>query len=336
MLVEMEHKIFPNGVKHSLIILFIVLVFFTVVRFSNSPRYGNRRLTPVSPDFSLNETWDEAPSTYPNTTMSGQSDHADIPLPKPFCLVGQLYGRSNNQILSISWARMLARRQNLFLLLTTSDGPNYLFIHWVNSFGNVSDIRWGGNDEVGTCVKAMSWHDAFQDMLRNKATISENEWPLITPLQSIQTQAALKWAESGLMYGSNITVHGRSFENSRQCQSTEHSGYPCDGEHLCDYRLGTVLNRFRQHLPTGVDPTQIVLFTDGQNQEYAREYPVVERDGNLFVHMWMMVLSPMHIGHPGSTVDYVIWRWRMTIQDKSTIHRFMLPWNCYNNQSAQE
>ena len=269
-------------------------------------------------------------------SVDGQSDPGHVPPPKPFCLVGQLYGRSNNQILSISWARMLARRQNLSLLLTTHDGPDYLFRNWVNCFGNVPDVRWGGNDETSSCVTAMSWHDAFHDMLRNKATVSESEWPLITPLQSIQTQARLLWAEINLKNGSNITVHGRSFENSGQCQSTEHSGYPCGGEHLCDYRLHIVLDRFRKYLPTGLDPNQIVLFTDGQNPEYASGYPVIERDGNLFVHMWMMVLSPIHIAHPGSTVDYVIWRWRMSIQEKSTIHRFMLPWNCYNNQSAQD
>ena len=267
-------------------------------------------------------------------SLDGKSDPGHIHPKKTFCLVGPLYGRSNNQILSISWARMLARRQKLTLMLTTSDGPDYLFRNWVNTFGNVPDVRWGGTDVTSSCEKSMSWQDAFHDMLRQKAVVPESEWPLITPLESIQAQARLWWENTGLKHGSNITVHGRSFEGTGMCQVTDHSAYPCaEEENLCDYRLHTILDRFRQYLHTGVDKRHIVLFTDGQNEEYAREYTVVEREGNLFVHMWIMVLSQIHIAHPGSTVDYVIWRWRLEYQDKQTKNKIMLPWKCYNNQS---
>lgn len=246
-----------------------------------------------------------------------------------FCLVGSLYGQSNNQILAISWGRMLARRSNLTLLLTFNDGPDYLFRNWAQTFGAQPDIAWGSSDRTTECVRTMNWHDSFHDMLARKGTVPNTEWPLIMPQSSVQEQALQQWSEKQEEHGSYMTVHGRSFEYTMgQCLSTEHSGYPCPGEHLCDYRLHVVLDRFKPFLNQTVDPQQIVLFTDGQNPDYARDYPVVEREGNLFVHMWVMVLSRIHIAHPGSTVDYVIWRWRQ----ETNGYGYMLPWRCYTDQ----
>ena len=267
-------------------------------------------------------------------SIDGLSDPGHTTPPKAFCLVGSLYGQSNNQILAISWARMLASKLNLSLLLTFTDGPDYLFINWASTFGSILGIRWGGVDEIEACHRTMSWHDAFHEMLAQRASVPDDKWPLVIPLHSVRAQARLLWNEKVLAHGSYMTVHGRSFENTiGQCLSSEHSGYACEGEHLCDYRLNVVIDRFGQFFNTTINPKHIVLFTDGQNPEYARGYPVVESDGNLFVHMWIMVLSRIHIAHPGSTVDYVIWRWRQSLHHEDGQHRFMLPWNCYNNHS---
>ena len=263
-------------------------------------------------------------------SFDGVSDPGHIKPPKSFCLVGSLYGQSNNQILALSWAWMLSRQNNMSLLLTFNDGPDYLFKNWVKTFGNVPGVSWGSSDRVAECVKTMSWHDAFFDMLLRRSQVPDSDWPLITPTNLIQNQAQMLWDQKKNQYGSFMTVHGRSFENTMgQCLSTEHSGYPCLGEHLCDYRLQIILDRFKPFLNDTVNASNIVLFTDGQNLAYANDYPVVERDGDLFVHMWVMVLSKIHIGHPGSTVDYVIWRWRQNI-DRSYDGSYMLPWQCYN------
>lgn len=113
----------------------------------------------------------------------------------------------------------------------------------------------------------------FFDMLLRRSQVPDSDWPLITPISQIQNEAQILWDQRKNQYGSFMTVHGRSFENTMgQCLSTD--------------------------------------------------------DGDLFVHMWVMVLSSIHIGHPGSTVDYVIWRWRQTADNLKM--SFMLPWNCYN------
>ena len=70
----------------------------------------------------------------------------------------------------------------------------------------------------------------------------------------------------------------------------------------------------------------MVLFTDGQRPELAQTYKLIERENNFAVQMWMTVLSDIHIGHPGSSQDYVVWRWRQQIKSGG----FMLPWDCYN------
>lgn len=262
-------------------------------------------------------------------SIDGLTDPGHVPPPRALCLVGALYGQTNNQILAISWARMLARRDNLSLVLTFQDGSQYLFENWAKTFGVVPGVSWGSSDRISDCEKTMTWEDAFIAMLGQRASVSDSEWPLITPASSVRNQALEMWTRLEKEYGSYMTVHGRSFENSMaHCLSTGHSGYPCPGEHLCDYRLNVVLDRFRSFLNETVDPRQIVLFTDGQNPEYASDYPVIEHTGNLFVHMWVMVMSKIHIAHPGSTVDYVIWRWR---QQEGPDSGIMLPWVCYNN-----
>lgn len=49
----------------------------------------------------------------------------------------------------------------------------------------------------------------------------------------------------------------------------------------------------------------------------------------------LVILSAnkIHVAHPGSTVDYVIWRWRQEANQASGI---MLPWACYNKIQHQD
>jgi hypothetical protein len=346
----MPNQVVTIRINTALFVLIFALILMAASMYNCPLRYAPNALVTLSTSIDVNITHINVESNHsldlipvsvePPCTPPVIASVLHAPIPKPFCLVGSLYGQVNNQILAISWAWMLARKLNLSLLLTFTDGSDYLCRNWASTFGNMLGISWGSNNETEECDRSMSWHDAFQEMLAQRASVPDDNWPLVTPILSVRTQARLLWGERVLAHGSYMTVHGRSFENTMgQCLSSEHSGYACVGEHLCDYRLHVVLNTFGAFLNTTVDPNHIVLFTDGQNQEYAREYPVIEHEGNFFVHMWMMVLSRIHIAHPGSTVDYVIWRWRQSLHDEwneDGQRRFMLPWKCYNNHSFQD
>lgn len=264
-------------------------------------------------------------------SLDGYTDPGHSQQPKALCLVGPLFGQSNNQILSISWARMLAQRASLSLLMIHENGDEYLIRNWHKAFGSIPGMRWGGPNQMDQCEKTMTWQESFYDMLHHRAATPDSYWPLIMPTSLVKDKAGLYWEQNIIGKGSFITVHGRSFEHSAaHCLSTEHSAYACTGEHLCDYRLQTIVERFQEYLGSEVQPHRFMLFTDGQDSEKSQTYPMVEQGGDLFMQMWIMTLSRIHIAHPGSSMDYVIWRWRQQVGNTTGI-RFMLPWSCYNN-----
>ncbi len=247
---------------------------------------------------------------------------------KQFCVTGGLYGQTNNQILTIGWACMLAKRLGLPVLLTYDGGDDYLHRNWYAFFGDVQDVEWGSYDNNERCGKIMTWHDLFMDMRMQRHSTPVSEWPLISPKAEVRASAGSLWEKMTQKYGSYISVHGRSFESSELClSSSEHSPYQCSGENLCNYGLNTLIQRFQPHLGRA-NTSHFVLFTDGQNKEYAETYPVVERENELLVQMWMMTMSRVHIGHPASSQDYVVWRWRAMLNNPDN---YMLPWQCYNN-----
>ena len=240
------------------------------------------------------------------------------------CVVGDLSGQFNNQLLAVNWAAMLARQSNLLLFLMYDSAPegDYLKTNWERIFGVVVGVSWVGNSFSG-CSQQIQWKDVFLDMLHRRESVPIQEWPIIMPVQSIRVQAADAWLINFPDIQRRISVHGRSFDGvNSQCVSSQHSAFQCS-EHLCNYAMSEVLNRFSNYLGNDTD---LVLFSDGQNRQFADTYRFVDKEALLEVQMWMMVLADVHIGHPGSSQDYVIWRWRQQIDSKGG----MLPWNCYN------
>jgi hypothetical protein len=266
-------------------------------------------------------------------SLDGYTDPGHSQPSKALCLVGPLYGQSNNQILSLSWARMLAEQAKLSLLMVYESGDEYLIRNWHKTFGNIPGMRWGGPNQIAQCEKTMTWEDSFNDMIHQRRATPDSDWPLIVPTSLVKDKARLYWEQNILGKGAFITVHGRSFEHSSEhCMGTGQSAYVCTGEHLCDYTLQSILERFGKYLGSEIQPYHFMLFTDGQDSGKSQTYPMVEQGGDLFVHMWVMALSRIHIAHPGSSMDYVIWRWRQQV-DNATGTRLMLPWNCYSNQT---
>ncbi len=77
-----------------------------------------------------------------------------------------------------------------------------------------------------------------------------------------------------------------------------------DGDKICDYRRNVVMQAY--NIP---EHHELLLLSDGQNQEFDDTY--FFKDTSWFpVQLWMMVLSPKHVGNPKSSVDFLISCWK--------------------------
>ncbi len=280
----------------------------------------------------------QLPSNGSNTTDDpGRSSTPNNP-PTHLCIHGPLYGQFNNQLLTVSWANMLARQTqpNMTLLLTHQNSPSgsdYLAQNWGAVFGEVPGIVWMDTSSLQhtTCKEMFSWEEMFADMTRRRSSVSTQAWPLLLPVSRVREEANKRWIELREQHGllTTTSLHGRSFEGlSDHCSGSAHAAYSCRHDYACDYSKASILSRFSSFIP---QPESIVLFSDGQNQDYAQTYLLTETREPLEVQMWMMATSDLHIGHPGSSQDYVVWRWRQELQPKSV----MLPPECYHPSSAQ-
>ena len=251
-----------------------------------------------------------------------------LPANNVLCVHDHLYGQFNNQFLAVNWAMMLARRQQQSKTLILLEGGDYLARNWNGIFGDVPGVIWHTNPSLEKCNRKYTWADMFMDMLQNRPQVPIQEWPLLLPVARVREEAERIWKtfyDQGLK--KRISLHGRSFEGAvGQCISSDHAGYKCQHHYyMCDYSKPNILSRFSSSIEQQ-HRDSIVLFSDGQNQEYAQTYHHQETSAPLEVQMWMMATSDIHIGHPGSSQDYVVWRWRQEINPGS----IMLPLECYH------
>jgi hypothetical protein len=217
-------------------------------------------------------------------------------------------------------------------LLTFENGDDYLFRSWNRVFGRIEGVKWGNYNQFTSCERVSTWEQIFSEMHQQRASTLESEWPLLTPKKEVNLHAQMLWNNITKEHGTYVTVHGRSFESSSDLclSSSAHSPYTCTKNDLCDYRLSSIIERFGIYLNNTTNPYHFILFTDGQNKEYSKSYPLIENENELFTQMWMMVVSKVHIGHPASSQDYVVWRWRKQLRNPQA-YSYMLPWQCYNN-----
>lgn len=243
------------------------------------------------------------------------------------CVYGPTYGRFNNQMLTIHWAMMLAGQQHN-TLLALARGTDYLAQNWNHIFGYVPGVVWR-DTPVDDCNTTYSWEQVFMDMIRRRPHVSIQAWPFLLPQMHVRKEAERIWNELRDREGltTRISLHGRSFEGSHtQCSSSEHAGYKCNHDYACDYSSHNILSRFGSFVGNTTDA--IVLISDGQNPEYAQAYQHQETTAPLEVQMWMMAISDIHIGAPGSSQDYVVWRWRQEVNPNG----IMLPPDCYTKK----
>ena len=212
-----------------------------------------------------------------------------------YCMVGPLYGGTSNQILSITWAQKQAREKGKFLRLSqVSAEPQKLTRAWGEFFDEDAFpmmLRDGKDDE--RCAERVRYDHAYlHGFLVDPAGITP------PPLRREVRERVKPGKEE-------VTVHGRSLDG--ECALF---GFLCvlpiaqDVQDVCDYSQARVRELFG--IPEG---TALRLFTDGQDPAMASTYEIV--DTRPFPEqLWAMVVSPLHIGNPKSSMDFMISRWR--------------------------
>ena len=259
------------------------------------------------------------------------------------CLVGPLFGGFNNQLLVLSWVLHMVGKSDstLVWLYDQKRGSSQLFDNFQYMFGAVPRLHLENILSIPVttrCDTYCRWGTLFGNMMNDRNSSDKSAWSVILPSNYIRNIARDRWKKHGAFavlkhnksFLSNerkkISVHGRSFEDcSHCCIGTGHAPYTCKAQNLCNYGFDVLVSQFSEYIGN-TSNDQIVLLSDGQNSDNIRSYPVVETNSALVVQMWMMVLSDIHIGHPESSVDYVVWRWRKQVNASG----YMLPWDCYN------
>ena len=220
------------------------------------------------------------------------------------CLAGELYGGLGNQMLALAWTQMYAKAKGKFVWVksfeTTLDYRRYLFQRWDQMFDTdaIPHLKLGGDD--AQCAEHVTFENMYWDMLTQRERHPEMVLPVMK--QEIVAQAMQNLP--------SVSIHGRGMDGSCLkyspiCKTEDSSVIAKDNtDNLCDYRQERVRALF--NISAG---SIITLFTDHQDPAYASTYQVTDSH-DLAVQLWMMVLSPMHIGNTRSSMDYLISLWK--------------------------
>jgi len=231
-----------------------------------------------------------------------------------YCVWGPMYGQFGNNAISLVNALFYAQRSGLRLAILTRDPK----LDALRSAFELPDVLW--NATRVQCEQYESWESVFFKKDEIKAAHLDHYLaPPLAERHRRQAEAALA------RYDAGFTVHGRSHEGD--CSLTarhEHTPVPCGTfkYNLCrDYRYQTVASLFQ----LGGTP---VLMTDRQSP--ANDYSYHAQGGIIDAHelpvqLWMMVLSPRHVGSPGSSLDFLVWLWKRQFHNGTS----MFPLECY-------
>jgi len=239
------------------------------------------------------------------------------------CLGGLPYGRFGNNVISILNARITAKKMAARLaIISTGD---YVVRLQEAFLGEMTDVVWVSSaysieQQSIVCTSQETWESSFFRLYDYRShVLDEYDPPRLTEIvRSVAINALLN-------YRPGFTVHGRSFEGA--CffaQKYEHTSTGCPNFHhdLCtDYSYQTLVRLFDvQGHP--------VLLSDMQSIENVDSYRKVNAsiDSNeLPVQLWMMVVSHVHVGNPGSSLDFLVWLWKKKYNPLSIMH----PSSCY-------
>ena len=258
---------------------------------------------------------DNGRSSYAKASINGSDMNQNLT-----CLVPPLYGRLNNQIISIAGALREARKHNTTLIL--GEQWNEIFLETFDPHPDVfvplSTSRFHFSND--TCQHELTGKRAFR-LARPLETYFLPELAELLLRKDICDKAK-KLIEDNYYSKSQksvISVHRRWLEG--ECYKRAKRAMNFGSVKTCSAE--TMLNACNvkyDDIDTPGSYSIVVLFTDGQMPAMDDTFPIRDpaekKDLDAFkIQMWMMALSDIHYGNPASSVDWVVMHWRYKLRN---------------------
>ena len=280
----------------------------------------------ISEDTSGNNTWESAPI---RSKKYGATNR-----PKVLCLSGDSYGRTMNQYLQL--ATILHQLGINGSSVVAFKNP--LFTSFYKTWFEPRDDIIVKYDDDAPC-------DAEYDAVTLHYMFFADKWKQVAyQFKTLVPKASIKEEAERVMKdyagSSNVpitTVHRRDLEgacvlfaenkNLIACPNIQSSLEMSTAEYkdacLIDYPM----------IANATNGSSVILFTDGQVPALDETFPFISKH-SFPVQSWMMAISNVHYGNPFSTVDLVVYFWRLALaelngNDGDDEPRHMQPSACY-------
>lgn len=241
-----------------------------------------------------------------------------------YCLIGDAAGRFGNQVLSLLNAQLSAMALGTKVAIFSKGEFVDVLKNTLEFDENI--IMWYAylSDHLCSCQVHETWSDAFMKTFSFRERNLYNLFKMPRPFKKIRDAA-----ENAMKYHNpDFTVHGRHLEGfcfhspSRPGTAHEHTPVACLGfkYDLCnDFSLSTVRSLFNFS-----GEKRPLLMSDSQLPDMDKTYPVKD-EHDFHVQLWMMAMSPNHVGNPNSSDDFIVWLWKQQYFP----HTLMYPLECY-------
>jgi hypothetical protein len=245
------------------------------------------------------------------------------------CLSGESYGRTMNQYIQLA------------VLLHQLGVNGTSVVAFKNPFFNRFFKEWfDPRDDVLVDYDENALCDAEYDAATLHYLFFEDKWKQVAyqfktliPKASIRAEAELAMKDySGPFNTPVTTVHRRDLEGACVLFAKEMNLLACPNTlsslelDVSDYKNACLIDY--PMIANETLGTKVVLFTDSQVPDLDETFPIVSNH-SFPVQSWMMAKSAVHYGNPFSTVDVVVYYWRMAFSEGNDNVNGMRPTACY-------
>jgi hypothetical protein len=268
----------------------------------------------------------------PTKTNTKESNHeSSLRSPaKVLCLSGEPYGRTMNQYLQLATILHQLGINNT----TVVAFKNPLFTSFYKTWFEPRDDIIVSYDDDAPC-------DAEYDAVTLHYLFFKEKWkPVAYQFETLIPKASIREEAERVMkeYAgpSNLpvtTVHRRDLEGACVLFAEQKNLIACPNIRssqelsVIDYKNACLIDY--PMISNATEGTNVVLFTDGQVPELDETFPTISKH-KFHVQAWMMAISDVHYGNPFSTVDVVVYFWRMALSRTTGSNNIeMRPTACY-------